>query len=185
MCLLACLALGSFNLQMSPLSQHCAHVMQSRWFPLVSTRKKSKISGEIKLDLAIVDSKHNPASPELITAKLRGIPSMPSTPANELDGFDVHSAVVSEDDDEEDLSSDELNVIDEDGTKSNKSKGRKMKDKAKRKIRKGSKNAYEFAGGGDVVGVIFLEIGSISDLPPEKNSQSSDLDLEHVETDDE
>jgi len=163
---------------MSPLSQHCAHAIQSRWFPLVSTRKKSKISGEIKLDLAIVDSRHNPASPELIASKLRGIPSIPTTPANELDGFDTNSAVVSEDDDE-DLSSDELNVIDEDGSKSNKSRGRRIKDKAKRKIRKGSKNAYEFAGGGDVVGVIFLEIGSITDLPPEKNGQSSELDTEY------
>ncbi len=58
------------------------------------------------------------------------------------------------------------------------------KEKKKRKARLRRKSiavrAYEFVGGvGDVSGIIFMEIGRISDLPPERNSAlfSSQIDL--------
>jgi len=43
------------------------------------------------------------------------------------------------------------------------------KQKAKRKPKKPSNRAYQFNSGSDVVGVIFLEVSSITDLPPERN----------------
>ena len=35
--------------------------------------------------------------------------------------------------------------------------------------RKAKEHGYEFTGGSDVAGVLFIEIQRISDLPPEKN----------------
>lgn len=48
-----------------------------------------------------------------------------------------------------------------------KSKGRKKSKREKLKS-----HAYQLTGDSDVVGVIFLEISSITDLPPEKNGNS-------------
>lgn len=39
--------------------------------------------------------------------------------------------------------------------------------------RKSKARAYEFTGGTDVVGIIFVEICKITDLPPERNSKSA------------
>src|SRR6266480_2526397 len=41
---------------------------QAKWFPLISKKKKGKVSGEIKLDLAVVDNKGMPGTAEQITS---------------------------------------------------------------------------------------------------------------------
>jgi phosphatidylserine decarboxylase len=38
--------------------------------------------------------------------------------------------------------------------------------------------AYEFSGGSEVVGIVFLEIGKITDLPPEKNLTRTTFDMD-------
>lgn len=52
------------------------------------------------------------------------------------------------------------------GTEKRKKKLRLAKIKKKTKAR-----AYEFSGGTDVVGIVFLDIVKITDLPPERNSR--------------
>ena len=49
---------------------------------------------------------------------------------------------------------------------------RKKKLRLARLRRKTKAMAYEFSGGTDVVGIVFLEIGKITDLPPERNSKN-------------
>ena len=48
---------------------------------------------------------------------------------------------------------------------------RKRKLRLKRLRRKATIKAYEFGGGTDVIGIVFLEISRITDLPPEKNCE--------------
>lgn len=52
------------------------------------------------------------------------------------------------------------------------SKGQKQaKGKKTSKPKKDNSRAYQLTRDSDVVGVIFLEISSISDLPPERNGE--------------
>jgi len=39
-------------------------------------------------------------------------------------------------------------------------------------------NGYEFSGGSEVVGIVFLEIGKITDLPPERNMTRTSFDMD-------
>lgn len=72
-----------------------------------------------------------------------------------------------DDDDEKDLeTSDET----DDPTKPAAIEKRKKKLRLARLKKKSKKRAYEFSGGSDVVGIVFLDIGKITDLPPERNS---------------
>ena len=71
-----------------------------------------------------------------------------------------------DDDDEKDLeTSDET----DDPTKPAAIEKRKKKLRLARLKKKSKKTAYEFTGGSDVVGIVFLDIGKITPLPPERN----------------
>ena len=73
-----------------------------------------------------------------------------------------------DDDEEKDLeTSDET----DDPTKPAAIEKRKKKLRLARLKKKSKKRAYEFTGGSDVVGIVFLDIGKITDLPPERNSK--------------
>ena len=83
-----------------------------------------------------------------------------------------------EDDDEDEDETDEKNLEISDETddpvkpaKMEKEKRRRLKMKRLKKRAKA--RAYEFTGGTDVVGIVFLEICKITDLPPERNSKET------------
>ena len=74
-----------------------------------------------------------------------------------------------DDDDEKDLeTSDET----DDPAKPASTEKRKRKLRLARLKKKSKKRAYEFSGGSDVVGIVFLDICRITDLPPERNSET-------------
>lgn len=79
-----------------------------------------------------------------------------------------------EDDDDDDNEEKDLETSDEtdDPTKPASTEKRKKKLRLARLKKKSKKRAYEFSGGSDVVGIVFLDIGRITDLPPERNSVS-------------
>lgn len=61
----------------------------------------------------------------------------------------------------------------EETDKSDAAAARKRRKLRIAKIRRRAKQrAFEFTGGSDVAGVLFLEVSKIIDLPPEKNSES-------------
>lgn len=70
-----------------------------------------------------------------------------------------------DDDEEEEDISDET----EDPSTPEAVEKRKRRLRLKRLKKKVKARAYEFSGGSDCVGIIFLEIGRITDLPPERN----------------
>lgn len=130
-----------------------------------SSRKKATISGDIQLKFKLIDTAPE-SSDELIAQKwaqwvssLAGSPSPVQQDEDPLArlGDDVD---ISDDDDSSPSPDDDVSA----SGKSSK-KGKDKKDKKK----KSKSSPFELNRGRDVVGVIFLEISSITDLPPEKN----------------
>ena len=78
--------------------------------------------------------------------------------------------VDEDEDDEQDLdTSDET----DDPAKPEVAEKRKKRLRLARLKRKTKARAYEFTGGSDVIGIAFVEIEKITDLPPERNGMSS------------
>lgn len=88
-----------------------------------------------------------------------------------LDSLDLED----EDEDEDDIDEKNPETSDEPDDPAKPAKAEKEKRKRRIKIKRLKKRAkaraYEFTGGTDVVGIVFLEICKITDLPPERNSK--------------
>ena len=95
--------------------------------------------------------------------------NLSQVPTQDLDDYDDDD----DDDDDDDIDEKENDTSDEtDGlSKPEKAEKRRRRLRIKRLRRKTLSKAYEFSGGSDVVGIIFLEINKIVDLPPERNSE--------------
>lgn len=172
------------------------------------TGKKSKdsiVSGEILLQFSIFDSTDLHASPAQTLEKLRTLArSVPEAlsrnvtptrtpilgPRSSTKGYAsspspdlLRSGTDNSQDDDEDYDED---VLDDDETPEDEDPNQpEAIEKRKRRLRiKGLKkkkrqNPYEFInGGGDVVGLVFLEIASITDLPPESNFTKTSFDMD-------
>lgn len=149
-------------------------MIKPRWFPLKSTQKKAQISGEIQLQFSLTDSS-DPATPaEQIFQKWQlWVGSFIGTPPSDEETLDRQLGEAGIDlDDEEEESSDEADEAEprsDEGSQVGKTAAIKSKkDKVKKKI---VQTAYEFTRASDVVGVVYLEISKITDLPPEHNSK--------------
>ena len=102
------------------------------------------------------------------------------SPEDESDGDEDLSRLDSldlEDEDEDEDEIDEKNPETSDETDDPTKPAKAEKEKRKRRLRmnrmkkRAKARAYEFTGGTDVVGIVFLEICKITDLPPERNSK--------------
>jgi phosphatidylserine decarboxylase len=162
-------------------------VLQPKWYKLKSRRKdgkkSSEVSGEVQIQFSLFDAANPAASPEDIYLKFRS-----TMLAGDTDSEESMSRLHSHDtnaEDETDAELDDEDVVDETGkdeetsdetedqTKPELSEKKKKRRKL-RMLRRKSRaiRAYEFTGkDSDVSGIIFLEIGKITDLPPEKNGQ--------------
>lgn len=87
----------------------------------------------------------------------------------------MDSQDLEDDDDDEDDNDDKDPETSDEADNSampEKAEKRRKKLRMKRLKKKAKARAYEFTGGTNVVGVVFLEIGKITDLPPERNSKA-------------
>lgn len=158
--------------------------MQARWFTLKSKQKGAKskgsdISGEVQLQFAITDPANPSASAQDIFERFMAFVTMASvTPGAEDDeyteGFNQADRELGDDEDEDD-DDDDKDLETSDETDDPLKPGATEKEKRKRKLRlaklkkKTKARAYEFTGGSDIVGIVFLDISKITDLPPERN----------------
>lgn len=134
--------------------------LQSKW--KTSSKKNNDVSGQIQLQFSLVD------------------PSNPSAPADQiLSKF--KNLIRNSDDEEEDATPTTSGDNEEAGESSREDLTRpdaiaqqRQKSKVARlKRRSIAVRAYEFCGAKDgVVGIVFIEINKVLDLPPEKNSTS-------------
>ena len=126
------------------------------------------------MQFALADTSEPSAAPQDLLQKLHLITAVgPDDESEEddealtqLDTLDLED----EEDDDADGKEPETSDETDDLSKPEKAEKRKKRLRMKRLKRKTKAQAYNFGGGTDCVGIVFLEIGKITDLPPERNS---------------
>ena len=160
-----------------------ADSLKPRWYTLESRRKGeqkkgAKISGEVQLQFSLADTQDSSARPQEILQKLATLLAV--SPEDGSDGDEDLAGLGNldlEDEDEDEDELDEKNPETSDETDDPTKPAKAAKEKRKRTLRmkrlkkRAKARAYEFTGGTDVVGIVFLEICKITDLPPERNSK--------------
>jgi phosphatidylserine decarboxylase len=120
------------------------------------------VTGAIQLQFSLTDPTNPSASSEQIFEKLFGLLGNGDMTAEEEARLARADSSDLEDDDEA------VSELEDNATPEQKAKKRRRLRLARLK-RKAKERGYEFTGGNDVAGVLFVEIQRISDLPPEKN----------------
>jgi phosphatidylserine decarboxylase len=149
-------------------------LLQPSWYKLRSSRKAANISGEVELQFSLIDPVDPAASPDQILAKFYAMAAV-SPDADDDEEADAlgrsgNADIGVEDDADEDDETVEPTSDETDDTSKPESAEKKLR--LARLKRKKKAIAYEFMHGSDVVGIVFLEISRITDLPPERNGKS-------------
>ncbi|KAL2139792.1 hypothetical protein VTI28DRAFT_4677 [Corynascus sepedonium] len=195
--------LGEFDLALEEIFNDGKTEQSPKWYPLKSKRpgkKTSVVSGEVLLQFTLVDSTNPKATDEQVLEKLavlvRSAPGTdtsrnptpsrtpvlspaekPKTPSP-TPPLDERRGEDQDDDDDDDVYEDET-PEDEDPSKPEAAEKRRKRLRIRGLKRKKRDNPYEFNNSGsDVVGIIFLEICNINDLPPESNLTKTSFDMD-------
>lgn len=185
--------LGEFDLALEEIFQNEKVQQEPTWFPLKSKRpgkKTSIVSGEVQLQFSLVDTVNPAASPEQILDKFFNLvgsvpvgssrnitPSMTPNLAPTTIPRSAPTSVPQQTIDEED--EDELDEEDEDEAEPDTAEKRRRRLRIKGLKKKRRQNPYAFTNGGsDVVGIIYLEVVKITDLPPESNLTRTSFDMD-------
>lgn len=173
--------LGEFDLALEEIFANGQSDQEPKWYPLKSKRpgkKTSVVSGEVQLQFTLFDNSNKDAIDQDIFDKLAAITGFDMSTPTATPAAAPDEGLILEDMDDED--EDESPEGEEEG-----SPRPEIFDKRRKRLRlKGLKRkrrqrAYEFTNGGsDVVGVIFLEICRINDLPPESNLTRTSFDMD-------
>lgn len=177
--------LGEFDVALEDIFENGQIAQEPRWYTLKSKRKSEKknkgtaISGEVQMQFTISDPSNPSATPREVLQKITAMaaisPGPESEDMNDFGRSESNEQNEDEDDDEKDLeTSDET----EDPSKLDVSEKKQKKLRLKRLKRKTKARAYEFTGGTDVVGIVFIEICKITDLPPERNMTRTSFDMD-------
>ncbi|RFU31328.1 hypothetical protein B7463_g5008, partial [Scytalidium lignicola] len=175
--------LGEFDLALEDIFSEGKTQVEPTWYPLRSKRSGGKksfpVSGEILLQFTLFDSTNTSATPPEILEKLKvltgGIEITDSlTPTKIASGASGSPDEVDDMLDEEEEPSDET----DDPTKPDTVEKRKRRLRLKGLKRKKRLATYEFGSGSDVVGIVFLELSKITDLPPERNMTRTSFDMD-------
>ena len=127
------------------------------------------------MQFSLADTSESSATPQELLQKLSLLTAVgpdeesdddDDTSLTQMDSLDLDD----EDDDDADEKEDTSDETDE-LSKTERAEKRKKKLRLKRLKRKTKARAYNFGRGTDVVGIVFLEISRINDLPPERNSK--------------
>ncbi|KFY34187.1 hypothetical protein V494_06984 [Pseudogymnoascus sp. VKM F-4513 (FW-928)] len=179
--------MGEFEVALEDIFANGKVSQEAQWYPLKSKRggsrrkekKDSNISGEVQLQFKLYDSSTPGASPPQVMEKFWAIAGTESdnlTPTKS--GSDDASPTGDEDEDDEDDepsgSADEVEDPTKPETVEKKRRRRRIRGLKKRKAHQ----LYEFVGASSVTGIIFLEISSVTDLPPERNVTRTSFDMD-------
>ncbi|OLN81166.1 Phosphatidylserine decarboxylase proenzyme 3-like protein 2 [Colletotrichum chlorophyti] len=199
--------LGEFDLALEEIFADEQTEQAPRWYPLKSKRpgkKTSIVSGEVMLQFTLFDQSNTAATREQIFEKFYSLVSqLPASSRNitptmtpliqPVKNLRLRSGATpsppltrnqtdadqEDDDDDDDLDVEDDTPEDEDPNKPEVVEKRKRRLRIKGLKKKRRENAYEFNNsGGDVVGIIYLEVVNITDLPPEPNSTRTTFDMD-------
>jgi len=165
---------------------------EAQWFKLESRRsgrKKKKdenVSGEILLKFTLYDPINSAATPQQLLQKFTGLVAEP-VGLDDDDEEAILDTVDSRDLGDLDEEDDEKQALDsEEFVDGAKGRNDTTEDKQRRRQRlklaklerKRKLRAYELGNTSDVVGVLYLEINKITDLPPESNMTGTTFDMD-------
>lgn len=181
--------MGEFDLALEEIFTSDKHEREPKWYPLKSKKsgkKSSVVSGEVKLQFSMYDSSNSGACSKEIMEKFwniagiepEAIQNMPLPSRADTSGS---GAGLDEDEDIDDIDEDDEEPSDETDDMSKpgamEKRRRKLRIKGLKKRNK-QQRTYEFSAGGDLAGIVFLEIGRIRDLPPERNVTRTSFDMD-------
>lgn len=195
--------LGEFDLALEEIFADGHFEQAPKWFPLKDKRSKksSKVSGEVLLQFTLFDKANPDAKDADIYTKFSTlVKSIPETDASSKNPTPNRTPILGptrtgtspsppmsrrgtdegdDDDDDYEVYDDET-PEEEDPSKPENAEKRKRRLRIKGLKRKKRDNPYEFmnGGGNDVVGIIFLEIVKITDLPKESNFTRTGFDMD-------
>lgn len=163
---------------------------EPRWYPLKSKRpgkKTSVVSGEVQLQFSLFDATNPAATPQQILEKFNALvgagsrnitPSMtPNLAPTTIPRSTPAAQDSPSDDDDDDEDEDEEDEDDEGDDQDPTKRKRRLRIRGLKKKRRN--NPYAFASNGsDVVGIIYLEVVKITDLPPESNLTRTSFDMD-------
>ncbi|EMC99012.1 hypothetical protein BAUCODRAFT_22311 [Baudoinia panamericana UAMH 10762] len=193
--------MGEFDVMLDDIFSSGNTTPDARWFKLESRRsgrrkkKDDNVTGEVQLKFTLFDPLNTAATPQHVLQKFHGVIADTGIDGEDEDDDnddELLNKLNSRDLDdvyEEEANADDQDALDEtadDGVRTpgdrqtiesaEKQKRRRM-EKIKLK-RKSKLKTYEFTGGSDVAGVLFLEINRITDLPPERNMTRTGFDMD-------
>ncbi|KAK2593687.1 phosphatidylserine decarboxylase [Conoideocrella luteorostrata] len=185
--------MGEFDIALEEIFQHERTEVEPAWFRLKSKRPGKKtgvVSGEVLLQFTLFDTTNLGASSREILDKFHAlIGSIPGTTPSATPllttpatlgapfGTPGHDEQGFEDDEEELTEFDEEESEDPSKPETAEKRRRRLRIKGLKKRRRD--NPYAFNNGySDVVGIIFLEISKITDLPPESNLTRTSFDMD-------
>ncbi|KAK0614134.1 phosphatidylserine decarboxylase-domain-containing protein [Immersiella caudata] len=194
--------LGEFDLALEEIFADEKTEQPPKWYPLQSKRpgkKTSVVSGEVLLQFTLLDLTNRDATDKQILEKFyaiaKSVPAIESVSSNptptrtpilapmgktKQPASSQPSSSQDDNDDEDDYEVyEDETPEDEDPNKPETIEKRRRRLRIKGLKRKKRDNPYEFVNGGsDVVGIIFLEICNITDLPPESNLTKTSFDMD-------
>ncbi|KAG6006814.1 hypothetical protein E4U21_006705 [Claviceps maximensis] len=185
--------MGQFDLALEEIFQNDRTEIEPRWFSLKSKRpgkKNGVVSGEVLLQFTLFDTTNigGPAR-EVLDKFWTLIGTLPGTTPSTTPLLTPSASQASssgptrqdehgyEEDDDELTEFDEEESEDPSKPEAAEKRRRRLRIKGLRKRRRD--NPYAFNNGSsDVVGIIFLEIVRITDLPPESNLTRTSFDMD-------
>jgi len=190
--------MGEFDVALEDIFANGQTAQEPKWYPLRSKRpgkKTSVVSGEVLLQFTLFDSSNPGCATQQVFDKFNAlVKSLPDgasrtvTPNMTPLQAPVRSPMLpavrpegsADDDDDDDFELDEeAGEGPDDLNKPEAIERRKRRLRVKSLRKKRKMNPYEFTNGGsDVVGIIFLEIINITDLPPESNFTKTSFDMD-------
>ncbi|KAK3946007.1 phosphatidylserine decarboxylase-domain-containing protein [Diplogelasinospora grovesii] len=199
--------LGEFDLALEEIFADEKTEQPPTWIRLKSKRPGKKdgvVSGEVLLQFTLFDRLNKSATPQQVFEKFAAIAKSAPTEPSSQNPTPTRTPIVlpargkgkspspspplsrrqtdktdNDEEDEEDMDDDDETPEEEDAGKPETAEKRKRRLRIKGLKRKKRNNPYEFVNGGsDVVGIIFLEICNITDLPPESNLTKTSFDMD-------
>ncbi|KAI1912776.1 phosphatidylserine decarboxylase [Ophidiomyces ophidiicola] len=164
--------MGEFDIPLEDLFADGRVYQEPQWYDLrakFKTGKDNDVSGQIQLQFSLYDASDLTASPEDICCKFSALVTS---------GDDDEEAIIpASSDDKSDATSDETT---DDPARLGSAENRRRKLRlAKLRDKSIAARAYEFSGAKDgVSGIVFLEVGKVLDLPPEKNVTRTSFDMD-------
>lgn len=185
--------MGEFDLALEEIFNNDKVEQEPTWYRLKSKRpgkKTSVVSGEVQLQFSLFDLTNPSATPQQILEKFQALvgtapagsrnvtPSMTPNLAPTGSQSAPNPQDSPSDDDDDDFDDDDSDEGDEDeGEQDATKRKRRLRIRGLKKRRRN--NPYAFASSGsDVVGIIYLEVIKITDLPPESNLTRTSFDMD-------